>query len=169
MVAGLGSWALLEDRRAELRESFDLDARVLHRVLSQRMEQQETVLNAVESLAAQGVERRTLGGYVKALIRPYPQITAVEQCTSAGCEALTPLPGTLPVLPFTPGGSSRVRWPAGTGTRYALERGRIRVWVEARALLPGADLPPEPMTVRIYRPESRSVLAQREGGAVQRR
>ncbi|OLV18731.1 hypothetical protein [Deinococcus marmoris] len=44
-----------------LTETFGTDARVLHRVLSQRMEQQEAVLNAVDALERQGMGAAALG------------------------------------------------------------------------------------------------------------
>ncbi|MFC4425025.1 sensor histidine kinase [Deinococcus navajonensis] len=150
-VASLGSWALLYERKAALRELFDLDARVLHRVLSQRLEQQETVLNAVAALAEQGGPQ-VLGRYVQALVRPYPQIVAVEHCGAGGCETLTVPRAALPTLPYAPSDHPTVHWPAGGGARYALGLGTVRVWVDAQALLHPSDLPRAPLTLQIFRP-----------------
>ena len=100
LLAALGAAALILDRRQTLQAGFDLDTRILHRVLSQRMEQQEAVLNAVTALAAQGVTDATLAGYVQALTRPYPQITGVQVC---------PPGGTCRTLLAPAGGSGRLR------------------------------------------------------------
>ena len=127
LLAALGAAALILDRRQTLQAVFDLDTRILHRVLSQRMEQQEAVLNAVTALAAQGVTDTTLAGYVQALARPYPQITGVQLCLPAGtCRTLLAPPAGLPDLPDAPGGGPRLLWPP-SGPQYALTRSGVKV------------------------------------------
>jgi PAS domain S-box-containing protein len=154
LLAALGAAALILDRRQTLQAAFDLDTRILHRVLSQRMEQQEAVLNAVTALAAQGVTDATLAGYVQALTRPYPQITGVQLCPAGGagaCRTLLAPPAGLPDLPDPPGGGPRVLWPP-SGPQYALTREGVRVWVDAGRLLPARDRPATPIRVTLDRP-----------------
>ncbi|GGL08240.1 ATP-binding protein [Deinococcus radiotolerans] len=157
-VTALGAWGLVSGQRAALRAAFDLDARVLHRVLSQRMEQQETVLHAVSALLTQDLPAGTLRGSVQTLIRPYRQIVAVESCAAAGCQLVAPGRAALPLLPFSPSPGPSVHWPAGSGARYALSLGRARVWVNAGALLPARDLPEEPLTVQLFRPDGGALV-----------
>ncbi|GGS07235.1 sensor histidine kinase [Deinococcus sedimenti] len=156
-----GSWGLVSERRAALQAAFELDARVLHRVLSQRLEQQETVLSAVAALLAQDLPPGKLGGYVQALVRPYGQIVAVEGCAAAGCRSFTFRREELPDLPFAPAPRPAVRWPRSGSGLYVLTLGRARVWVNAAALVSTRDLPAEPLSVQLFRPETGELLVDR--------
>ncbi|WP_155300194.1 ATP-binding protein [Deinococcus kurensis] len=158
-VALLGTWVLTSERRAALRASFDLDARVLHRLLSQRMEQQETVLYALAALPTQGMQPDQLTAYVRALVRPYPQIVAVEFCAEV-CRALVATQAR-PDLPYVPTRRPVVGWPAQRGPTYALTLERVRVWINLDRLVQGGDLARLPLTVQIYRPGDRQSLLPR--------
>jgi len=155
-AALLGTWVLTSERRAALRASFDLDARVLHRLLSQRMEQQETVLYALAALPTQGMQPDQLTAYVRALVRPYPQIVAVEFCAEV-CRALVATQAR-PDLPYAPTRRPVVGWPAQQGPTYALTLERVRVWINLDRLVQGGDLARLPLTVQIYRPGDRQRL-----------
>lgn len=154
VVTALGAWGLVAARRADLRAAFDLDARILHRVMSQRLEQQETVLYAVAALSDQGMDPGRLNRYVQTLIHPYPQIVAAQVCIPAGCQVLASGHRPLPRLPFSFQEQPAVNWLAGEHPLYALTLRGARVWVDAQALLVASDLPREPLSVQIYRPDS---------------
>ena len=82
MLAGVGVAGLFLSTGSRVNETFGTDARILHRVLSQRMEQQEAVLNALDALERQGVGMAALDTYLDTLLRPYPQVVAVERCSA---------------------------------------------------------------------------------------
>ncbi|MCD0164940.1 hypothetical protein, partial [Deinococcus sp. 12RED42] len=90
LLAGAGVTALFASASARLNEAFGTDARILHRVLSQRMEQQEAVLNAAHALASQGVDEAALTTALTTLRRQYPQVVAAQRCSSGGCRTLGP-------------------------------------------------------------------------------
>ncbi|WP_156952958.1 tyrosine-type recombinase/integrase [Deinococcus frigens] len=121
LLAGVGVAALFLSARGQFAETFNTDARILHRVLSQRMEQQEAVLNAVDALG-QGEGTVTLDTFLDTLLRPYPQVVAVERCAAQGCRVLGTPAQRPPSLEATPVLQPTVRWPVGGGPLYALSR-----------------------------------------------
>lgn len=160
LIAGLGTLVLVMGTRTALRERFDVDARILHRVLSQRLEQQEAVLFALDALSQQGVASPTLERYAARLLSSYPQVVALEQCRPQGCRALTPGGLELPALPGIQPQRPTLLWPPGGGVRYALALHRVRVWVDAGRLLASVEQPQVPLSVQIVRPETGEVLVQ---------
>lgn len=160
LLALVGTAVLLVGARAAQRERFDVDARILHRQLSQRLEQQEAVLFAVDALSRQGVTGPTLERYAAALIRTYPQIVALEECGAVTCRSLTPGITGLPGLPASRPARPTVLWPSGGGRRYALGLRRVRVWVDSRRLLESVEHPAVPLNVRLDRPGAGGVLVQ---------
>ncbi|WP_161882209.1 hypothetical protein [Deinococcus alpinitundrae] len=127
LVAGAGAAALFTAAQRQLTETFNTDARILHRVLSQRMEQQEAVLNAVDALEHQALDAAVLGSYLGSLLRPYPQIVAVERCTAQGCQVLGTPTEQPPFLSPLVAAEPAVRWPQGGGPLYALSHNGVRV------------------------------------------
>ncbi|WP_051964730.1 PAS domain-containing sensor histidine kinase [Deinococcus misasensis] len=72
-----------QQRYAELRVGFDTEARILHRVLSQRAEQNEALLNSLAISAEMGLSENQLRAFVASLTSSYPQIAGVEVCQNA--------------------------------------------------------------------------------------
>ncbi|MFD1733989.1 hypothetical protein ACFSC4_26520 [Deinococcus malanensis] len=107
LAALAGTLGLYLMTRSDLHERFDLDARVLHRMLSQRMEQQEAVLRSVDALWQQQVGPLTLGRFAGVLLAPYPQVTAVEECAGTSCRSVTAGHSRLPPLPGHARGPNR--------------------------------------------------------------
>lgn len=70
-----------QQRHAELQEGFDTEARILHRVLSQRAEQHDALLDSLTISAEMGLSEQQLGAFIQALTRSYPQISGVQLCT----------------------------------------------------------------------------------------
>ena len=86
LLLGLLVWAgvvLLwgQQRHAELQEGFDTEARILHRVLSQRAEQHDALLDSLAISAEMGLSEQQLSAFIQALTRSYPQISGVQLCT----------------------------------------------------------------------------------------
>lgn len=133
---------------------FDTDARILHRVLSQKMAQQEAVLGAVDALEQQGLDARALGRYVNTLLRPYPQVIAVQRCTPGGCQTYNRTRAqTLPDLPPRAGTAQpAVQWPSQGRALYALVQRRIRVWVDAGQLIQPDEQASAPLHFDLRRP-----------------
>lgn len=167
LLAGAGVTALFASASERLSEAFSTDARILHRVLSQRMEQQEAVLNAAHALASQGVDEAALSTALTTLHRQYPQVVAAQRCASGRCRTLGPADVPLPRLPLSAVTESRaaVRWPAGGGPLYALTRGSVRVWVDARRLTDRLVEGSAPLAFTVTRPESGAVLVSRAAPA----
>ncbi|GHG08350.1 hypothetical protein GCM10017783_21160 [Deinococcus piscis] len=149
--------ALYGERRYTLTETFNLDARVLHRVLSQRLEQQETVLKAVAVLLSQSEDPQLLRQYVQLLVSPYPQIVGVGWCAQS-CVPLTP-PLKTAALPFTVPNGAQISLPS-RGSLYALDLQQVRMWIDASKLLTTIDLPPAPLTIQILRPAGGELLTE---------
>lgn len=152
MLAGAGVAAQFLSTRTRLTETFGTDARILHRVLSQRMEQQEAVLNALDALERQGVGAAALGTYVDTLVRPYPQVVAAERCSATGCQVLGTPAKRPPVLASARSGRPAAQWPEGGGPLYALSRNNVRVWVDAGRLTGALDSGAAPLTYELLRP-----------------
>ncbi|PIG97339.1 ATP-binding protein [Deinococcus sp. UR1] len=161
LLAGAGVTALFASASARLNEAFGTDARILHRVLSQRMEQQEAVLNAAHALASQGVDEAALTTALTTLRRQYPQVVAAQRCSSGGCRTLGPADVPLPDLPAVTAPQAAVRWPAGGGPLYALSRGSVRVWVDARRLTDRLVEGSAPLAFTVTRPDTGAVLVSR--------
>ncbi|MFK7603539.1 sensor histidine kinase [Deinococcus sp. SM5_A1] len=166
LLAGTGVAALFMSARGQLTETFDTDARILHRVLSQRMEQQEAVLNAVDALG-QGMDAAALGSYLDTLLRPYPQVVAVERCAAQGCQVLGTPAETPPPLAPALGPDPAVDWPEGGGPLFALSRGNVRVWVDARRLNGALDSGAAPLTYTLFQPNSDTVIVAHALGTAQ--
>ncbi|MDB5045056.1 MAG: two-component sensor, partial [Deinococcus sp.] len=160
VVAGLGTLALLLSHRSAQYEAFEVDARILHRVLSQRMEQQEAVLYALDALSQQDVAGPTFERYAGQLFQTYPQVMALEKCSAQGCRTLTPGAHTLPTVSGVQPAQPLLLWPAAGGSQYALALHRVRVWVDAGRLLTPADQPKTPTTVQVFRPGAGGLLVQ---------
>ena len=158
LVAAAGVAALFTAVSGQFTETFNTDARILHRVLSQRMEQQEAVLNAVDALERQGLGAAALGSYLDTLLRPYPQVVAVERCTAQGCQVLGTPAERPPVLPRRTAAGPTVRWPQGGGPLYALSQNNMRVWVDARRLTGALDGAAAPLTYTLFQPGSQRVI-----------
>ncbi|GGK33979.1 hypothetical protein GCM10008955_30050 [Deinococcus malanensis] len=162
LAALAGTLGLYLMTRSDLHERFDLDARVLHRMLSQRMEQQEAVLRSVDALWQQQVGPLTLGRFAGVLLAPYPQVTAVEECAGTSCRSVTAGHSRLPPLPPATPADPTVVWPGTGGPLYALALRQVRVWIDADRLLSRDDLPHQMLTVQIYRPDGTGLLLSRE-------
>lgn len=158
MMAGVGAAALFFSTDNRLTETFGTDARILHRVLSQRMEQQEAVLNAVDALERQGIDAPTLGTYLDTLLRPYPQVVAVERCSARGCQTLGTPAERPPFLAVSPSARPTVRWPQGGGPLYALSQNKVRVWVDVRRLTGALDEGAAPLTYTLFQPDAEQVI-----------
>ena len=158
LLAGVGVTALFVSVGTHLAETFSTDARILHRVLSQRMEQQEAVLNAVDALERQGADTAALGSYLNTLLRPYPQVVAVERCTPLGCQVLGSPTERPPRLATSLSAAPAVGWPDDGGPLYALSRGNVRVWVDARRLTGALDSGAAPLTYVLFRPRTDTVI-----------
>ncbi|GEM47016.1 sensor histidine kinase [Deinococcus cellulosilyticus] len=86
LLLGLLVWAGVvvlwgQQRHAELQEGFDTEARILHRVLSQRAEQHDAILDSLTISVELGLSEGQLGTFVQALTGRYPQISGVQLCT----------------------------------------------------------------------------------------
>ncbi len=158
LLAGGGITALLLSVGRQLTETFGTDARILHRVLSQRMEQQEAVLNAVDALERQGVGTAVLDTYLNTLLRLYPQVVAVERCAAQECRILGTPAEPPPRLKATTMTEPAVRWPEGGGPLYALSRHNVRVWVDARRLTGALDSGAAPLSYTLSRPQTGQVI-----------
>lgn len=124
----------------QVRADFDQDARILHRILSQKTEQHEAVLSSLVALEKTGVSRATLYGFAEAMRTRYLQLEALQRCDRAvqPC-ALQGLSGTSPAAP-------------------ALEKRTIEA-----ALATNAN---QPISVVADPEQPRFVLAQATGSAV---
>lgn len=133
-----GFW--LASATGRVRAAFDQDARILHRILSQRTEQHEAVLSSLAALERTGVSGATLVGFAAAMRERYPQIQAVRRCAPAalGCGA---------------------RWLSGAGAPDPTLEGRV----VAAALAAPAQ---QPIAVIADPQHPRFVLAQAAGSAV---
>jgi two-component system sensor kinase FixL len=158
MLAGMGTAALFFSTNNRLAETFGTDARILHRVLSQRMEQQEAVLNAVDALERQGMGAATLGTYLNTLLGSYPQVAAVERCSARACQTLGTPAEQPPLLAVSPSARPAVRWPQGGGPLYALSQNNVRVWVDARRLTSALDEGAAPLTYTLFQLDSEQVI-----------
>ncbi len=163
LLAGAGVAALFVNVRGQFTETFDTDARILHRVLSQRMEQQEAVLNAMAALG-QGMDAAALGRSLDTLLRPYPQVVAVESCSARGCQVLGTPAEPPPKLAAVLSPQPAVRWPKGGGPLYALSRGDMRVWVDARRLTGALDSGAAPLSYTLFQPNSDTVIVAHTPG-----
>ncbi|MDV6376306.1 sensor histidine kinase [Deinococcus arenicola] len=161
LLAGAGVAALFTVAREQSTETFNTDARILHRVLSQRMEQQEAVLNAVDALR-EGMDAAALGRSLDTLLRPYPQVVAVERCAAGGCRVLGTPAESPPELKASLSPEPAVRWLEGGGPLYALSRGDVRVWVDARRLTGALDSGAAPLTYTLFQPASDVVIVNHE-------
>jgi len=158
LLAGGGIMTLFLSVGGQLTETFGTDARILHRVLSQRMEQQEAVLNAVDALERQGVATAVLDTYLNTLLRLYPQVVAVERCVAQECRILGTPAEPPPRLKATTLPEPAVRWPDGGGPLYALSRHNVRVWVDARRLAGALDSGAAPLSYTLSRPQTGQVI-----------
>ncbi|WP_104992146.1 sensor histidine kinase [Deinococcus sp. NW-56] len=156
-VGWLGWTASVRDAQAR----FETGARILHRVLSQRSEQQETVLASLTALTRAGVGDAALHQYAAAMRGQYPQIVGVQRCR-ARCELLGPGGAALPDTPLAPDGVG-LRWHPTSPTLYALSRGEVRVWVDARRLFRADDFTDLTSTFRLRRPGDGRLLAEWAG------
>lgn len=152
-VGWLGWSTSVRDAQAR----FETGARILHRVLSQRSEQQETVLASLTALTRAGVGDAALHQYAAAMRGQYPQIVGVQRCRP-GCAPLGPGGAALPEGALTPDGAG-LRWHPGSPTLYALSRGDVRVWVDARRLFRADDFTDLTSTFRLRRPGDGRTLA----------
>ena len=75
VLGAAGCVWLAQQRLQQLHDSFDTDARIAHRVLSQRMVQHEAILATLVLL--QPESRATEPAPWSALTRPYPQVREV--------------------------------------------------------------------------------------------
>ncbi|MPY68021.1 PAS domain-containing protein [Deinococcus sp. SDU3-2] len=158
IMLGVGLlWWSASVRDARVR--FETGARILHRVLSQRGEQQEAVLASVTALARAGVQDGALGGYASAMRAQYPQIVGVQRCRPQ-CESLGPSGAALPTAPVPKGGSG-LQWHPNLPALYALSRGDVRVWVDARYLFREEDFSDLTSAFRLRRPDDGRTLVQR--------
>ncbi|GGO38742.1 sensor histidine kinase [Deinococcus humi] len=170
VLAGMGVAGLFLSTVNRVRETFDTDARILHRVLSQRMEQQEAVLNALDALEQQGVGVVALGTYLNTLLRPYPQVVAVEQCFAQSCQVLGTPAEQPPVLATPLSSQPALHWPEEDGPLYALSQNRVRIWVDARRLTGALDSGAAPLTYTLFQPKTATIVVAHtpEAGAVSR-
>ncbi len=86
----VGAWALVRWELAQLRETFEVDARISHRVLSQRAVQHEAVL-ATLALLQPAVDAASGEAPVRRLTALYPQVLEVlrsDEATPWPSEAL---------------------------------------------------------------------------------
>ena len=73
-LAVIGAVWLARSELANLRESFEVDARIMHRLLSQRASQHDAVLATLGLLQSQSTEAER----ERRLSSVYPQVIAVE-------------------------------------------------------------------------------------------
>ncbi|GGJ58026.1 sensor histidine kinase [Deinococcus roseus] len=81
----LGFWG--QQRYRQLQETFDTEARILHRVLSQRAEQHDALLDSLAVVAGMKLPAQQLQTFVTSLTASYPQIVGVQVCL-ATCQNL---------------------------------------------------------------------------------
>lgn len=155
LLIGL-AWSSASVRGVQAR--FETGARILHRVLSQRSEQQEAVLASLTALARAGVAGTALHEYVGAMRGQYPQIVGVQRCRPR-CVDLGPRAVTLPGTALQPDRTG-LRWHPTAPTVYALSRADVRVWVDARHLLRAEDLADVTSGFRLLRPGDGAVLIE---------
>ena len=75
VLAAIGAAWLARNELANLRESFEVDARIMHRLLSQRASQHDAVLATLGLLQSQSTETER----ERRLSSVYPQVIAVEK------------------------------------------------------------------------------------------
>ncbi|HRO83067.1 MAG TPA: two-component sensor histidine kinase, partial [Alicycliphilus denitrificans] len=75
VLAAAGCAWLAQQRLQQLHDAFDTDARIAHRVLSQRMVQHEAILATLVLLQPEGPAAGPAPW--NALARPYPQVREV--------------------------------------------------------------------------------------------
>ena len=73
-LAAMGAVWLARAELANLREAFEVDARIMHRLLSQRASQHDAVLATLDLLQSQSTEAER----ERRLSSVYPQVIAVE-------------------------------------------------------------------------------------------
>ncbi|MCP2014707.1 signal transduction histidine kinase [Deinococcus sp. HSC-46F16] len=159
LLVGLLWWSA-SARDAQVR--FETGARILHRVLSQRSEQQEAVLASLTALARADVQDEALGQYASAMRAQYPQIVGVQRCRPR-CEDLGPSGAALPQRPLPPD-ETGLRWHPTLPALYALSRGEVRVWVDARRLFREEDFSDLTSAFRLRRPGDGRGLAEWAAG-----
>ncbi|UQN08366.1 sensor histidine kinase [Deinococcus sp. QL22] len=140
------------------RTQFETGARILHRVLSQRSEQQEAVLASMTALTQAGVTGAALGQYAAAMRAQYPQIAGIQRC-QPGCQSVGPQGMTLPTEPLQPDDSG-LRWHPVFPAVYALAQGDVRVWVDVRRLFREDDFTDLASGFRLHRPGNGPVLVE---------
>lgn len=153
----LGSGLIWLERRSVWQGEFEADARIVHRVLSQRAVQQETILEAVSALSQEQADETLLGRYAERVLAPHAQVFAAQRC-AATCRNVMPRPQPLPPVANVRPAQPTVLWPAPPDSRYALAEGDVRVWVDASRLLSAKGIPKEPLRIRIARPDGQGVL-----------
>ncbi|MFC4453634.1 ATP-binding protein [Deinococcus sonorensis] len=149
-------WAAARSVQAQ----FETGARILHRVLSQRSEQQEAVLASLDALTRAGVGRRALGQYTDAMRAQYPQIVGVQRCRGR-CTAIGPSGAHLPGGPLVPDRAG-LQWHPSVPTVYALARGDLRVWVDGRRLARAEDFTDPTSAFQLRRPDGGAVLVRQD-------
>lgn len=137
---------------------FETGARIQHRVLSQRSEQQEAVLVSLSALDRAGVGDTALEEYVRAMRGPYPQIVGVQRCRPR-CVNLGAGTAAFPGDALRPD-QAGLRWHPGVPPLYALSRDGLRVWVDARRLVRAEDAADATSGFRLSRPGTGAVLAE---------
>ncbi|EYB68599.1 hypothetical protein DEIPH_ctg019orf0012 [Deinococcus phoenicis] len=153
VLVGL-AWLVASARNVQAR--FETGARILHRVLSQRSEQQEAVLASLTALTRAGVSDEALHQYVGAMRAQYPQIVGVQRCR-AGCMDLGSSGAALPGDALSPDRTG-LRWHPTSPTLYALSQGDMRVWVAAPRLFRAEDFADLTSGFQLVRPEDGTVL-----------
>jgi len=142
-LAFVGALWLARTELANLRESFEVDARIMHRLLSQRASQHDAVLATLGLLQSQSTEAER----ERRLSSVYPQVIAVEKHAPG-----TPWPSSLnaAALNIAEGASRAASRPAlgpvdfqqgrywlviaSTPNSYALQ-------IDARAMVPWSEWP----------------------------
>ena len=85
-----GSWLIADQRLAQLRDGFDTDARIVHRLLSQRAVEHEAVLATLPLLLA-SAGQDTAPSLARGLVGLYPQIVDVRRMQDAAHSPDAPL------------------------------------------------------------------------------
>ena len=140
-LAATGAAWLARNELANLRESFEVDARIMHRLLSQRASQHDAVLATLGLLQSQSTEAER----ERRLSSVYPQVIAVEKQASG-----TPWPSNIPGLNAAEETSRNASRPAlgpvdfqhgrywlvlaSAPNSYALQ-------IDARAMVPWSEWP----------------------------
>ncbi|WP_102127499.1 sensor histidine kinase [Deinococcus planocerae] len=154
------AWLVTSARGAQAR--FETGARILHRVLSQRSEQQEAVLASLTALTRAGVRGAALHEYAGAMRAQYPQIVGVQRCRPE-CVDLGPSGAALPAGPLAPDPAG-LRWHPAAPALYALTRADMRVWVDARRLFRAEDFTDLTSAFRLRRPGDGATLVEQAVG-----